>query len=148
MHVVIALLYYRAELKVKNKEIKRVGKHHITWTGFERITSAAVRNRQRQPRRWNTAALISSQIRCNGTRTRRRSTARAGLLLPAPWSSETSLAKTGHSPGFNERGGARRTTTVTALHLNGLWIKKRAKDIPLRQCSMRTGSARKIPKAM
>lgn len=79
---------------------------------FVWITSAAVRNRQRQPRSWNTAALISSQIRCRGTRTRRRSTARAGLLLPAPRSSETSLGKTSHDPGFNERGGARGTATV------------------------------------
>lgn len=134
-------------MKGKKKKKNNVGKHHISWPGFERITSAAVRNRQRQPRRWNTAVLISSQIRCNGTRTRRRSTARAGLLLPAPWSSETSLGKTGHNPGFNERAGARRTTTVTALRLDGLWIKERVKDIPLRQCSVRTGSARKISKS-
>lgn len=47
--------------------------------------------------------------------------------------------------GFNERGGARGTGTVTALHLNGLRMKSRVKDTPLLQWM---GSSRENSKSV
>lgn len=113
------------------------GGDQIVWTRFERITSAAVRNRQRQPKRWNTAALISSQIRCGGTRTGRGSTARAGLSLPALRSSETSLGekRVPIQASVKEVVGARGTATVTARAPPDE-LRIRVKDIPLLQCSV------------
>lgn len=106
------------------------GKHQTIWTRFERITSAAVRNRQRQPKRWNTAALISSQIRCGGTRTRRGSTARAGLLLPAPRNSETSLGEKRVTIPASMKEVVQE---VTAIAPDELWIKNRVASAVLRE---------------
>lgn len=78
--------------------------HHTS----ARLTSAAVRNRQRQPaRRWYTAALISSQIRCVGTRTRRGSTAGAGRSLPGVGSPQTSPRENWQQPRYSVKERAR-----------------------------------------
>ena len=106
---------------------QQMGKNHD-------FTSAAARNRQRQPaRRWKISALISSQIRCIGTRTRRGSTAGAGLSLPGFGSPQSSLGRTGHHHSVSKRANQELIRLEWSLNSWVKWRRGRFKTTLLLQ---------------